>query len=236
VSVPEPRRPRDRSRRTALVAVVAGAALALIAGLPNWLVQHFGSDSSGELHRSGNEAAPGLLPLALVALAGLIATFAVRGWASRLVGGVLVAAGGGIVASALSVALSPPADATSGDAGLPAAPDLMGPVQVQWWPVLLGVLGGVVVVLGGLVLVLAPARSALGSRFEAPGRGVRNPTVDGQPDDRRSRPVSDAESAVDWWKSLDAGTDPTDTDSAAGDVRPAPIGDRVNPAVRRQLP
>ncbi|WP_154770735.1 Trp biosynthesis-associated membrane protein [Nakamurella alba] len=221
--------------------LLLGVALALLAGLPTWISQTYGPDGAQQqLSRTGHQAAPALVALSLVALAGLAASFAVRGWWSRAVGVLVAAIGAGIGAAALTVLFAPPSDATAPDTGLPTTPDLMGPVEVHAWAPVLAAVGGLLVLVSGLLRVLAPAvrttRPAMGSRYEAPTsrRAAREAAVT---DD-----VRDADAAAGWWKALDAGADPTAGDPAdrvdeGGQDRPDTLVNRPDrDAVAHHMP
>jgi hypothetical protein len=106
-----------------------------------------GTDATIQVSRTGAEIAP-LVPLALLAVAGLAATIALGGWPRRAVGVVLAAAG------ATAAALGP----LAGPAGDPVV-----------WGRLLAVLGGVLLVAAGLLLVWrGAALPRLGAGYRPP--------------------------------------------------------------------
>ena len=198
---------RRRQARLVVFSALVGVALTLAALLPTWRTQTYGSDHSGRLHQAGSVAAPGLLPLALVAAAGLAAAYAARGWAGRLIGAVLAAAGAGIAAAAAVGWLHPPTE-LSGPAGPPAPPELMDPVGISPVGPVQAVLGGLLIVVAGVAVVAGRAGRRLGRRFDAPTR--RAPESTGT-ESAASDPaeVTEADAADGWWKALDAGVDPT---------------------------
>lgn len=208
-----PGSPRGRQARLVVAAALAGVALALAALLPTWHTQTYGSDHSGRLQQAGSVAVPGLLPLALVAAAGLAAAYAARGWAGRLIGMVLAATGAGITAAAAVGWLRPPAD-LSGPAGPPAPSELIDPVTTSpVGPVLAG-LGGLLIVLAGVAVVAGRAGRRLGRRFDARTRpsSTTNVNVNATataPAAPTSGQVTDSDAADGWWKALDGGVDPT---------------------------
>lgn len=196
-------------------SAVAGVALTLAALPPIWHTQTYGSDHSGRLQQAGSVAVPGLLPLALVAVAGLAAAYAARGWAGRLIGVVLAASGAGITAAAAVGWLHAP-HGLSGPAGPPAPPELMDPVTSSpVGPVIAG-LGGLLVVVAGVAVVAGRAGRRLGRRFDAPTRPSRGSAATGTgtvtgtaPVESAPGQVTDSDAADGWWKALDAGVDPT---------------------------
>ena len=152
------------ARRLALavVLIAAGAVLALVAAGREWTAAAAGpplpSRSAG---RSGADLLPWLSAVSWVALAGAGAVTAARGWARRLVGALLVAAGAGMAAGAgWAVAV---AGASAG------------------WPAVTGA-GGLLVAGAGAVCAARGARwPALGGRYERGARGPADPDP-GRPD------------------------------------------------------
>ncbi len=207
-----------RARRTRLgwMLVIVGVALALIGGLPPWIRQSYGTDLSYGLHRTGYQVFAGLLALCLVALAGMVATLAVRGVLTRVVAALVAGVGAALAVGAARTWAAPPATAVAEGLGPPAAPDLMGPVSVVAWGPLLVVLGGLAVALGGVLRATGPADRGLSRRYEAPGRQHRPAAAPGLAA-AQSAEVQDRDTAADWWKALDAGADPT-APGAPGEV------------------
>lgn len=128
---------------------------------------------------SGAQRSAALVPLALLALAGVAGAVATGGWARRVLGAILLLAGGAVaVSSVVGVHL--------GEAsGYPT------------WEVLAGhglaAAGGVLLAVSGIVVVrLARRMPRLGARYSAPG-------------DKPAARDPDTE----MWDSLSAGDDPT---------------------------
>jgi hypothetical protein len=134
-----------------VVGALAGAAVALWASSRlAWstdVVRHPGTDVITAISRSGGESKP-LVPLAVLALAGVAATVAVSGWPRRVLGVVLGLAGLG--AFALSVGQSDSLD------------------FFPWGRILAG-LGGVLMMVAGAYLVRFGGRMPrLGAAYQRP--------------------------------------------------------------------
>ncbi|WP_344868052.1 Trp biosynthesis-associated membrane protein [Amycolatopsis ultiminotia] len=138
---------------------------------------------------NGAQRATALVPLALLALAGVAGVIATGGWARRLLGVVLVLAGAaGVWSGVTGVHFG------SGP-GLPGTEILLGHG--------LATLGGILVALGGLAAVKwAGTAKRLGARYSAPGA-------------KRVRRDPDTE----LWEALSGGTDPTDPAGQPGTGR-----------------
>lgn len=131
-----------------VAGALAGAAVALwTSSRLAWtteLVRHPGTDVTTVISHSGAESRP-LVPLAVLALAGVAATIAVSGWPRRVLGAVLLAAGLG--AFMLSVGTS----------------DFF-----PWGRILAGV-GGVLLMVAGAVLVRFGGQlPRLGAAYQRP--------------------------------------------------------------------
>ena len=194
----------------AAVAYLAGAGLALYGATRVWSVEVTPRPGLSDLRTSttGADAQPWLVALALIALAGPGALLATRGLIRRLLGGLIVVAGLGVVIAAIAGRLGTDPGAAGAGATV--------------WPVAC-VLGGALVVAGGV----AAARhghewAAMSARYErrpvpppgtgaaagswpspAVGPGGSPATPGGPPSD--SAPV-DTRAA---WDALDRGDDPT---------------------------
>ncbi len=184
-----------------------GAGAAVLAASLTWWRQSHVDALSGSLTTSatGGQSDALLVPVAVLAVAGIGAALATTGVLRRSVGAVLLV--GGVLAAVLAVtgALTPPAALRS---SLPRPPESSGAAQLQVPGPVLAVLGGLLVALVGVLLLAAfGARRALGARYDAPtGRraAARAPLVDPGAD-----PATDPEASASWWKALDAGGDPT---------------------------
>jgi hypothetical protein len=152
----------------AVIAVLAGAALALYAATRTWSVRLTERPGLSDLRAEDTGAAemPWLPALALVALAGAGALLATRGPVRRALGVLLVAVGAGLVVSAIVAR----AGLDPGAAGAAA----------MLWPAAC-VLGGGLVGLGGLGAVRHGQRwPAMGSRYERrPAPPSRSGSVSG---------------------------------------------------------
>lgn len=180
----------SRSKRAALLLVLGGAALALVAGTRTWVSGTVGNQL---FDVGGSTAAPGVSALALVSAAGAV-VLATAAQGVRRVGAVLVVLaglGGATLAGAVLRdpvgAVRPAAEAATGTVGSTAAVT----ASVQVWP-FLALLAGFVVAGGGLVALL------------------RGGTWSG-PSPRYERPAEDPgrAGASTAWDALSRGDDPT---------------------------
>ena len=199
--------PTPRGRQLGLLVLLAllGAALAAVASGLTWWSAAYQDPLTGSvvLTAAGATCVPALIPLALVALAGLGAALATRGLPRRLVGVVVLACGVTIGVLAAMSLTGPPA-ALAGSLTRPADP-VGGPVlhPVGPW---LAVIGGAALLAAGVLIALGVgARQALGSRYDAPAGKAAAARMAAEPTD-----------PGDWWKALDAGGDPTATSSTEG--------------------
>jgi uncharacterized membrane protein (TIGR02234 family) len=188
-----------------VAAALAGAGCCAGAAALTWWTARYADSLVGELTTSakGSELLPELVPVALLALAGVGATMATRGWPRRLIGG-LVVAGGLLVAvravlamtgapEVLRTALTRPATRV----GLPEL-HAAGPV--------IAVVGGLLIAVGGVLVVAGAGRAkGMGTRYDAPARRAS-----------RARATADDPGAL--WQALDAGADPTAQDAGTDPV------------------
>ena len=187
-----------RGLTTAVLLCLLGAFVVLVAAGRPWVSVEVPAgplaDARTDVH-TGTELVPGLSALGLLGLAGVVALAATRRIGRVLVGVVLVATGGGVVASVLS------AYGTALAEELPDQPtDAAATLSV--WSVLT-LLGGVLLVAAG-VLTVARGRTwaELGQRYEAPaGAAPQTPTE--QPTEQPTERS--------LWEALDRGEDPTTT-------------------------
>lgn len=209
-----------RSRIEFVLAValdLAGGGLALLISTRHWQSLRVPrtrplADRTFPLTGRTLDNAP--TALALVALAGVVAVIAVRGWARRAVGVVLVAAGAVLawrsldLTGAVSVSRALGVAPRSGE-GVPSG--FAHVTSTAVWAELSAVCGLLVVAAGALVAVRGHRWAGLSARYESPARAPD--------DDETTRARRDAS----WWQSLDRGDDPT---AAGGHVPPeAPGGD-----------
>lgn len=214
------RPPRVRSGRARVpLLLVLGAALVAGGALARWWTVEWVQPLQGPRTDgvTGRQAAPALLALALVAVAGLGATAAVRGLGRRLIG-LLIAAAGIAAGVAVVLAVAEVPESVIREANPQVERVNGGTLQIVG-PLLSG-LGAVALVAGGL-LVLAGrfGGRGMGERFDRTSAAVDGATG-GTPTGPVApgsvpRPAPDASAAEDaaaatLWKQLDAGGDPTD--------------------------
>ncbi|MCR6488170.1 Trp biosynthesis-associated membrane protein [Amycolatopsis sp. OK19-0408] len=165
-----------------VVALLLGALALWGASRLTWFAEFRDGGVRGTVLHSetGEQRSTALVPLALLALAGVAGLVATGGWMRRVLGVVLALAGVAAVWSGVAgVKFSGWAD------GLPVTEMLLGRG--------LAVLGGILVAAGGLAAVKGAGKAArLGAKYAAPAtrKKVRDP---------------DAE----LWEALSEGEDPT---------------------------
>lgn len=196
-----------RELTTAVLGAVLAGALALSAGGQAWAAVTAERRAplppvSAEL--SGADAAP-LVPAAgLVLLAAAVALLAVRG-PGRVAVGLLAAVAGGTLAWSGIRALTGGLDDAGGDLpGLSGGTVSSTTADVSTtWPLLVVLAGLVAVATGAFTVLRGSTWPAMGRRYErtdaAPAEGAAP-----------ARPRTDEDRAVDAWKALDRGEDPTD--------------------------
>ncbi|MFD3515122.1 TIGR02234 family membrane protein [Streptomyces sp. NPDC058657] len=213
----EPAPSRGGGRRSLAAALLLGALGATVVLI-----------SSGQIWTSGTATVPGIgaknldadgqaitgapAALAIVALAALVAVFAVRRAGRVLVSALLALSGAGTVAAALlgagdHKALDEQAATLSGDLAA-----TVESVTRTGWPY--------VTAAGGLLLLLA---GLLALRFGGkwPGMGGRYEREGGPRTRHQARRPADPERPEELWKALDRGEDPTDRDDPAPREEPA---------------
>jgi uncharacterized membrane protein (TIGR02234 family) len=155
---------------------------------------------------TGSAVAPLVTAAGLLLLAAAVAVLAVRG-AGRIAVGVLVAlAGAALGWSAVRVLVGGPDTATPGP-GEQRAADLAAA-----WPVLVVVAAVVAVAAGLLVAVRGRRWPAMGRRYErGPGAGQARGQARAP-----ERARTDEDRALDAWRALDRGDDPTDDETGDG--------------------
>lgn len=205
-------RPEHATRALAatLLLGVLGASLTLFAASKTWTSGTAAfAGTQAHVHATGSRttALPGAL--ALVALAALVAVFAVRRAGRYAVCGLLTLCGAGVVAADLARRGDHGAvdDAATTATGLSHA--TAEHVTTTAWP-LLSVAAGVLILLAGLLALRYgrhwPAMSGRYDRAGAPGGpGARAAAGSARP---VAVPV-DLDRSEDVWKALDRGEDPT---------------------------
>ena len=203
------------------LCAVLGAALAAVAAGLTWWAADFVDPLTGPvtITASGSSVVPELVPVALVALAGLGAALATHGVPRRIVGAVLVL-GGALIAVRCAVAWgSAPASLVQ---DLPRPADPVGVPRLSPLGPLLGIAGGVLVAAAGTMIVTGRGARRMSSRYEAPG-SVDIAARPERPGPVAGRTAEGNQSTADWWRALDAGSDPTEGPEAGPDSAP---GDR----------
>jgi uncharacterized membrane protein (TIGR02234 family) len=201
-------RERGEQRRE-LTAAVAGTALAgglaLSAGGQTWVsatVQRPEPLPPTAADLAGSSLAP-LVPAAgLLLLAAAVALLAVRG-AGRVAVGLLVAVAGGVLGwSGLRPLVTDVAPAVAAVLGPGTRTEGLATEVSAGWPVL-ALVAGVVAVLAGLLTVLrGRAWPGMGRRYERRTAGAQAASV---------RQRTDEDRALDAWRALDRGEDPTES-------------------------
>lgn len=202
--------------RTLLLALSAAA----LWGSSRMTWVHLTSSDGKTLERTtdldGSTWAAAMTPLALALLAAIAASFAVRGWALRVVGLLVAFVAVAVAVPAVQLLVSgASADRAVELAELSGHPeDLSTTVSVL--PALLALLGAVAA-LGAAVLLMRkpPVRGGLSSKYDNPAARREAAAKLGQGDTPASdEPVTQRM----LWDALDAGEDPTvaDGDDGAG--------------------
>lgn len=218
---------RSREYSVALAVLAAASLLVLVSYSATWetlVVPVFagtaGSPTAG-LALTGRDLAPLGAAAGLVGLAGVGGIVATGTWGRRLVGGVLVLAGGAAGVSALAFGLTGTAFVESAllARGIEPGPTLDG-TSSAWW--LAALAGGLAMTAVGFAAVLRgddwPGLSGRYRRREpAAAEGARESAPDGRhrtPEeaDGAASPVS----GIAAWDALDRGEDPT-VNRSAGD-------------------
>jgi tryptophan-associated transmembrane protein len=197
-----------RSYALTLAACLVGSVLAAYAVTRTWSLQLTPRTGMSDLRtaRTGTDAAPWVIGLALVALAGTGALLATRGVVRRVLGVLLTLAGLGVAAGAIVAR----AGVDPGAAGAGA----------NVWPVV-GVLGGLIIVAGGATTVrVGGGWPAMSARYD---RKVAAPAP---PQVRRSSPGDDASSAG-GASSGDGGSSAGGASSASGAPSLEPVDHRA---------
>ncbi len=194
---------RNRELQLAVLLVLLGSALVLLAGGREWVAVVLPATPPlppRSVTRAGGELTAALRPLGLLGLAGVAALAGTRGRGRRAVGGVLLLAGAGVVA------------ATAGVLGRGAAAEVPQADGFTAWP-LAALAGAALLALGGLLVLVRGRRwAALSGRYDAPAA-------------RNAAPAAPARPEVEAWDALDRGEDPTSQG-------PGPVPPPSDPAAR----
>ncbi|WP_181062691.1 Trp biosynthesis-associated membrane protein [Pseudoclavibacter sp. RFBG4] len=210
-----------RGKRSTLLAIVVGTALAILAWSQVWFsfeVSLGAQTFAGEVR--GDVAAPAVMALALAALA-VLAALALAGVVFRYVlGGLLTLVGAVLVLQSFvavgnpAPAIAPEVTAASGLAGQQTIADAVaaGAVSVTFWPWLAVVAGAVLAFAGVLAIVTARRWPTSGRRFSTTSLEATDEMPDnGQPSgDVRADAPAGSDQRVEQWDALSHGDDPTD--------------------------
>jgi uncharacterized membrane protein (TIGR02234 family) len=190
---------RAASPRRGLVVAIAelavGAAIVLLSTQPTWLhVQVPGTTGGTALavEVSGSQAAPVLVALGLLSLAGVVGLVATRGGVRRVVGLLLFLSAAAALVAVLKV-VGDPAAAAAGALraeSVDAAAASSATYSLTGWHWVTVVGTALVAWAGADTLWRSAAWPAMGARYEAPAGDRREP-------------------AADPWTALDRGEDPT---------------------------
>jgi uncharacterized membrane protein (TIGR02234 family) len=194
---PAPALRRAGSRAVAVLAVLAGVGLALMATGQPWVTVRL--PGGGNAAADGRLAAPGAVAVALVAAAGAVVLLTSGRAVRMLVAGLLLLAG--VLVTGLTVpvwqdpaaAASPAVARVTGTVGRAG-----GTASTTFWPVL-SAAGGLLIAAGAVVALVR------GRRWPGPSRRYERSTTPagGGPDGRR-------DGEADAWDRLSRGEDPTD--------------------------
>jgi uncharacterized membrane protein (TIGR02234 family) len=188
------------SLAVAIIADLLGAAGVLLFAGRDWqrvVVSRVRPLPDAVVDLSGRDLHGATTAFALIALAGVVAIAATRGWGRRLVGLALVATGAVIAWYAIdgTVAVSAGRARSSVTSGVGVDASSVPHVSVHViWPALTAASAALIVLAGGLTVLKARRWSALASRYEAPTDAARA--------ERGSADIA-------MWSALDRGDDPT---------------------------
>jgi uncharacterized membrane protein (TIGR02234 family) len=192
----------------ALVLDLLGAGVALLISTRHWQTAHLSrprplTDQAIGFTGRNLDSAP--TALAVVALAGVVAVLAVRGWARRVVGAVLCVVGAAIVWRSLSVldpiTLEHARELRGRDKDFVFDAIVVADSHISThsvWPWFSAACGLLIAVSGAMIAVRGHRWVTLSARYEAPR--------DALPDIETER----ARAQATMWQSLDRGDDPTD--------------------------
>lgn len=191
-------------RLMAPAAVVLGAVAAAGGSLPRWWTVHWVHRMLGaqSTEIAGRQAAPSLLVMAAVAIAGIGAVAAAGNVPRRLIGLLLVVVGGLVVVVVISAVRSVPGSVVT--ERYPQLERVVGGEFALLGPLISGS-GGLLILAGGLLL-LAGAFAAQGGNSRFDRRAPAAPASISSAAGLRQHPD---DAAAGLWGSLDAGTDPT---------------------------
>ncbi|WP_020657720.1 Trp biosynthesis-associated membrane protein [Amycolatopsis benzoatilytica] len=166
-----------------MLALLLGALALWGASKMTWFAEFRDEGVRGTVRytESGEQRASALVPLAILALAGVAGAIATSGWPRRVLGVVLVLAGAaGVWAGLDGIRFGGFAP------GVPGTQIVLGH--------LIAALGGILLALGGLAAIKwAGTARKLGARYAAPGANAARKDPD-----------------TELWEALSEGSDPTE--------------------------
>ncbi len=180
----------------AVVLVLAGAALVLLASSRTWVSAAWVVPGfpAVRVQVAGAEAAPVVRATGLVALAGVVALLATRRRARAVVGAVVVLAAAALVTASVlfwsgqRAVAEAALERAGGSSGRGAE---VAELATTAWPAV-ALVGGLLVAAGGVLTVARSGRwPAMGARYDAPTAARK------------------ARTSEDPWAALDRGEDPT---------------------------
>ena len=192
-----------REMAAAVVGSAAAGGLTLSTGGQTWLtatLQRPAPLPPVTEQLTGSALVPLVPAGGLVLLAAAVALVAVRG-ACRVVVGLLAAVAGGVLGWSGLRTLVTDADATAaGMVGSGTPGSTLTPEVSAAWPALALVAGLLAVAAGLLTVLRGRTWPGMGRRYERPATAAAAP----------ARRQADEDRALDAWRALDRGEDPTD--------------------------
>lgn len=199
------------ARSYAVLAIIAGGALAIISSTQTWLDVALDAGATAALTVAGAKAFTLLAPLSLAALALGLALTVVGRVLRYVFGAVAVVIGGTLIVGAGRIALEHPLDAVAaavttatGLSGTDAIAGLVTAIGGTAWP-WLTVAAGVLVTLGGALTLATSHRWRRAGRRYRTGSTPLTAAEAAGADAATSRPYD----AIDSWDDLSHGDDPT---------------------------
>ncbi len=213
---PSTAQPRRSGSAAIPVALLLLAAACLWGSSRMTWVQVESFDGLGEARSTdllGSTWAAATTPLALALVAAVAASFAVKGWASRvlaaLIGIVAVAA----AAPGLGALVGEPSESKAADlAELPGRAEIVSATAFSL-PALIAVVGSVFAFGAAVMLARKPtSRKVLSSRYDAPAARRDDAARRAKTASERAAENGEGEDLTErmLWDALDAGEDPTD--------------------------
>jgi uncharacterized membrane protein (TIGR02234 family) len=200
-----------RKSRVVLLTIIS-AGIVFASTTQTWLNVELPEQAvpTEDLTIPGSTAATAVTALALVALAGAIASTIAGRVLRTLIGVIIFAAAGGIIASALAVALNPAAAAESEIAEAIGIIGSSAQTSVTVFPAI-AIAGGGLLAVSAVVVILAGRYWTSSKRFEA-GNSADGSHAPAGPEAEAGRDATEPAADVDEiesWDQLSRGKDPT---------------------------